>query len=216
MIDLHTHTVFSDGQLTPAELVRQAEVLGLQGVALTDHADMSSLDFIVPRVRAFCDQANQHQRIRALAGIELTYLPPPLIADLTVRARELGAQIVLVHGETITEPVPEGTNLAAIEAGVDLLAHPGLLTEEQARLAAERGVLLELSARQGHCLCNGRVARLALAAGARLVVDTDTHSLGDLIDPEQALRVALGAGLDPEQARAALDNGRAFLQRALG
>ena len=102
MIDLHTHTVFSDGQLTPAELVRQTEVLGLQGVALTDHADTSSLDFIVPRVRAFCDQANRHQRIRALAGIELTYVPPPLIAELTGRARELGAQIVVVHGETIT------------------------------------------------------------------------------------------------------------------
>ena len=51
-----------------------------------------------------------------------------LIAPLSCRARALGAQIVLVHGETIVEPVPPGTNHQAIEAGVDILAHPGLIS----------------------------------------------------------------------------------------
>ena len=50
-----------------------------------------------------------------------------------------------MHGETICEPVAPGTNRAAIEAGVDILAHPGLITEEEARLAASKGVLLEVS-----------------------------------------------------------------------
>ena len=50
MIDLHTHTLFSDGGLVPSELVRRAEVIGYTAIALTDHADISTLDFIIPRV----------------------------------------------------------------------------------------------------------------------------------------------------------------------
>ena len=34
--DLHTHSTFSDGSYTPAELVAAAEGLGLTAVALTD------------------------------------------------------------------------------------------------------------------------------------------------------------------------------------
>lgn len=36
-IDLHTHSVMSDGSLTPAELVRHAKAAGLSAMALTDH-----------------------------------------------------------------------------------------------------------------------------------------------------------------------------------
>jgi len=50
VIDLHVHTVFSDGELIPAELVRRLEVLGYEAVCLADHADSSSIDFIVPRI----------------------------------------------------------------------------------------------------------------------------------------------------------------------
>ena len=215
MIDLHAHTIFSDGELLPAELVQRAEAMGHRGIALTDHADISNLDFIVPRVRAAVEQFNQHRRVRALAGVELTHVPPELIPALIAQARDLGAMIVVVHGETIVEPVPEGTNRAAIEGGADVLAHPGLITAEEARLAAQRGVLLELSARKGHGLGNGRVARLGLAAGARLVVNTDTHSPGDLIDKAQARRVALAAGLEEEQVEEAFANSERFLARAL-
>ena len=66
---------------------------------------------------------------------------------------------MVVHGETLVEPVEEGTNHEAIMAGVDILAHPGLISEEDVRLAKERKVLLEISARKGHSLSNGHVAR---------------------------------------------------------
>ena len=36
-IDLHTHTVCSDGSMTPAELVRHARASGLAAVAVSDH-----------------------------------------------------------------------------------------------------------------------------------------------------------------------------------
>ena len=50
MIDLHTHTFFSDGTLCPAELMQRAEQKGLTAVALTDHADPSNLEQLLERM----------------------------------------------------------------------------------------------------------------------------------------------------------------------
>ncbi|KMY66659.1 hypothetical protein AAU61_16230 [Desulfocarbo indianensis] len=216
MIDLHTHTLFSDGELLPAELIQRADAMGHRGIALTDHVDTSNLDFVLPRVRAVVNELNRHHGVKSLAGVELTHVPPELINDLTLQARDLGADIVVVHGETIVEPVLAGTNRAAIEAGVDVLAHPGLLTAEEAALAAQKGVLLEITSRRGHSLANGRVAALARAAGAGLVVNTDSHAPSDLINRAMAEKVALGAGVLPEELPALFANAERLLARAGG
>ncbi len=213
MIDLHTHTLFSDGELLPAELVRRAEMTGYEAVGLTDHADSSNLEWIVPRLVGVCRDLNAHWKIRALPGIELTHVPPAMIGPLAQKARALGARLVVVHGETLVEPVPPMTNRMAIEAGVDILAHPGLITAEEVILARERKVTLEISARKGHSLANGHVARLAEKHGAELVLNTDSHSPDDLISREKALRVALGAGLGPDDFERMLQNSRQFLSR---
>ena len=102
---------------------------------------------------------------------------------------------VVVHGETLAEPVEEGTNHEAILAGADILAHPGLITEDDARLAGERKVLLEIISRRGHCLANGYVAMIAREAGATLIYDTDSHGPSDLTAEEEARRIVMGAGL---------------------
>ncbi len=214
MIDLHTHTLFSDGELLPAELVRRAAAMGHRGIALTDHVDSSNLEFVLPRLLQAARDLNRHHQVRVLAGVEFTHLPPAMFAELVPRARELGAQIIVAHGETLAEPVQPGTNRAALEAGVDILAHPGLISAEEAELAAERGILLEISARKGHCLANGLVAQRALAAGAGLVINTDSHAPGDLIDQEKARRVGLGAGLTPPQVQDCFANSQALLDRA--
>jgi histidinol phosphatase-like PHP family hydrolase len=201
MIDLHTHTLFSDGELVPSELIRRAQAAGLRAVALTDHADMSTFEEILPRVMRACEENARLRPIRCLPGIELTHVPPALIGRYVAEARELGARIVIVHGESPVEPVEPGTNRAAIEAGADILSHPGLLSEEEARLAAAAGVHLEITARKGHSLANGHVAALARRTGASLVLNTDAHAPGDLISEGFARVVARGAGLtDAEYA----------------
>lgn len=215
MIDLHTHSFFSDGVLVPSELVRRAVVKGYEIIAITDHADSSNLDFIIPRVAAACKELNRRWKIKALPGIELTHIPPETFGELTQRARSLGAVIVVAHGETPVEPVAPGTNRAAIEARVDILAHPGLITTDEAQLAAKNGVHLEITARKGHSLSNGHVAKAAAVTGAKLVIDTDAHEPGDLIADEFAQNVLLGAGIDQERIAAVLQNSRDLATRAI-
>jgi histidinol phosphatase-like PHP family hydrolase len=173
--------------------------MGYRAIALADHADMATFDWILPRVIRACSENGDHRRVVALPALELTHLPPPLIGRYVAEARGLGARIVVVHGESPVEPVEPGTNRAAIEAGADILSHPGLISEEDARLAAARGVHLEITARKGHSLCNGHVAALARRVGARLVLNTDAHAPGDLIPEGFARTVAFGAGLSAEE-----------------
>jgi histidinol phosphatase-like PHP family hydrolase len=111
------------------------------------------------------------------------------------------------------EPVPPGTNRKAIEAGVDILAHPGLITEEEVLQAKAKNVLLEITARKGHSLSNGHVARIAKKTGAPLILNTDTHTPDNLITREQGIRIVMGAGLDAVDLDRMLDHSRGLLPR---
>ena len=196
MIDLHTHSLFSDGELVPAEHLRRVEVMGYKAIAITDHADSSNIDFIIPRLIMAAKDLNRFSKTRLIPGIELTHEPPGLISELTEQARKLGAGLVVMHGETVMEPVAPGTNMAALEAGVDILAHPGFITRQEAEFAAKKGIFLELSGRKGHSLTNGHVAKLAKETGARMIVNSDSHGPDDFLTAYMAEIVALGAGLD--------------------
>ncbi len=59
---------------------------------------------------------------------------------------------------------------------VDLLAHPGLLTPEDAAEAAARGIFIEITSRGGHALGNGRVVAVGRAAGVRFLINSDSHA----------------------------------------
>ena len=213
MIDLHTHSLFSDGALIPSELVRRAEFLGLKGIGVTDHGDLSNIDFIIPRVIAVAEQLNEVLNITVIPGIEITHVPPKLIETTVKKARELGAKIIIGHGETIAEPVASGTNSAFLDTNVDLLAHPGLITMDDAVLAKEKGIFLEITARKGHSLANGHVASIARQAGTGLVINTDTHAPGDLIDEHQARQVVRGAGLDDIDFQQMQENALSLLKK---
>ncbi|HPL65390.1 MAG TPA: histidinol phosphate phosphatase domain-containing protein [Smithellaceae bacterium] len=214
MIDLHTHSIFSDGELVPSELAQRACAAGYSTIAITDHADHSNIDFIIPRIIRVCEIITAKGNIQVLPGLELTHVDPADIATLVSEARKLGAQILIVHGETLTEPVPSGTNLAAIQAGADILAHPGLITEEEVRLAASKGVHLEITTRRGHSLTNGHVASMARKCGALLVLNNDTHAPGDFVGPQMAANIARGAGMSEEEVNAMFNNSKNLIQRA--
>ncbi|KAA0258056.1 histidinol phosphate phosphatase domain-containing protein [Deferribacter autotrophicus] len=215
-VDLHTHTTFSDGVLIPAELARRAKVLGYSGIAITDHADSSNYLLIIENLLRFKDDFNNgSSEFKVIVGVELTHVLPSQIEKLTFLSREAGADIVLVHGETIVEPVEEDTNRAAIDACVDILAHPGLITEELVKKAKENGVHLEITTRKGHSLTNAHVAKLALKYGAKLVVNNDFHTPGDYFSVDMLNKTLVGAGLDEEMVEHIFQNNKKIFTKCL-
>ena len=212
-IDLHMHSLFSDGELLPSELARRAANLNHEVIAITDHVDYSNVEQI-PQIQKAIDDINANWNIKVVLGAEVTNVPTESIDGVAKKAKDLGAQIVVVHGETLNEPVIEGTNYAAVNSEyVDILGHPGLITYEEAQIAKENGIYLEISARSGHCLGNGHVANIASEVGNKLLVNTDTHSPDNLITFEKSYEIALGAGLSKKEAMAAIvDNPRELLK----
>jgi len=202
--DLHTHTLLSDGEMLPIELVRRAAVLGYTIVAISDHADSSNLNEVLDAVRKIDDSATEFG-VKLLCGVELTHVPPSQIPFLARKAKQEGADIVLVHGETVVEPVAPGTNRAACRCGeVDILAHPGLIERKDALEALEQQVALEITSRAGHNRTNGHVVQMAQKVGCTVVVNSDAHAPQDLLSTQERLLVARGAGMSKNEAENSL------------
>jgi histidinol phosphatase-like PHP family hydrolase len=217
LIDLHTHTFASDGVLLPSELIRRAIAAGYRAIGITDHGDETNMEDLLQRAMKAAQVWAENGEIVVLPGVEITHVPPDRIPSLAARARDMGAKVVVVHGETVTEPVAPGTNAAAVRCpDVDILAHPGLLSEEDAIAAAQNDVYLEITSRKGHSAANGRVAAVAARAGARLLFGTDTHGPGDLGDEASARNILLAAGIADDSIDTVFANAERLLEKITG
>ena len=91
--DLHTHSNFSDGTYSPAELIEAAKALGLQAIALTDHNTVAGLpDFVA---------AGQGSGLEAVPGCEFS---------TDYRGTELhilGLYLTPAHYQTVTDLLAE-------------------------------------------------------------------------------------------------------------
>ncbi|MFY9800692.1 MAG: histidinol phosphate phosphatase domain-containing protein [Methanoregula sp.] len=201
LYDLHTHSILSDGEMLPTELIRRMAVLGYTTVAIADHVDSSNVTSVIESLDRVRESA-QIFGVTLLCGVEITHVPPSQIPDLAKKAKSVGADIVVVHGETTVEPVAGGTNHAACGCKyVNVLAHPGLITIEDALLAARNGVALEITSRGGHNRTNGHVVQVGREAACQLVVDSDAHAPHDLLDERAKFVVAKGAGLTDAECK---------------
>jgi histidinol phosphatase-like PHP family hydrolase len=198
-VDLHTHSILSDGELVPAELVRRAKVLKHDAIAITDHVDMTNVDRVVTEIVKAAELSDAD--IMVIPGVEVTHVPPAKMGKVIARAKELGAVWIVVHGETVAEPVMSGTNRTAVRnPDVNVLAHPGFITDDDARTAADNGVILEVTGRSWHNVTNGHVAAVARRVDAKIVINSDAHGPGDLMTEERAMAVAMGSGMTREEA----------------
>ncbi len=199
--DLHVHTFLSDGVLGPGELARRGEEKGLAGLIFCDHVDAVTLESTVGSLSAGLKQLKRGLNIELKVGCELTHVSPSMIPQLAEKARQVGANFVVVHGETTVEPVVSGTNKQAVSTpAVDLLAHPGFITQEEIEVAEKNNVALEISARRGHSLTNGYLVRKAQKNPVPLVVNTDAHAPTEIITKEEALKIVRGSGhQDPQE-----------------
>ncbi len=212
MIDLHLHSVFSDGELLPSELIRRMADLGNEGMAITDHADFSNIAEIMAGFGRLKEYRDDYE-INVLFGVEITHVPPKLIGKAVELSLKEGAEIVVVHGETVAEPVKKGTNFAALNEEIDILAHPGLIDDRSLELAAENGIFLEITTRKGHCLTNGYVVKKAEEFGCKLILNTDAHSPSDLISSKEAEIIGRGTGI--KDCSELFKNSRKLLEKKL-
>jgi putative hydrolase len=214
--EFHSHTVLTDGEVVGIEMIRHALVKGLRAITITDHVSFGNIEWIVRAEIAECELARDWG-ILAIPGVEITHVPPDRLDEAVSRARRAGARIVVVHGETLAEPVTPGTNRTAVSnPEVDILAHPGFLTLEEADLARENEVFVELSGRRTHMVANGHIARIGERSRATMIVDSDAHDPSELLTQDQAIGVARGAGLSPDLTEQAAGRSQEALLKRLG
>lgn len=212
MYNLHCHSLLSDGVLLPSEVAVRYLSLGYKIIAITDHADYSNIETITTSILELTGHWPKSQPIKILPGIELTHLPPEQFQPLAAYARSRGIKIIVAHGETLAEPVINGTNRAALEADIDILAHPGLISAKDATLAGKNNIFLEITSRKGHGDTNAHVAEQALKTGAKLILNTDSHEPQDIISPKELRNAALKSGLSPMEIKKIYLNVKLFLK----
>ncbi len=202
--DFHIHTLWSDGSATTLEMIRTAHHNGASAVAITDHCGVGGLRALVEQLSRDVELAQRHWGIVSIAGVELTHIPPIVIPDIAMEAKFVGIKLVVVHGEGAVGVEP-GTNLAAVgSAHVDILAHPGALTEEVTETAHRNGVYIELSGRSCYRDANAQVASIGITANAPLIISSNAHDPGEILTEALADQLAEEAGLTGEMARRVL------------
>ncbi len=191
--DLHTHSNWSDGSNTIAEMVDGAAEFGHQYVCLTDHAsgpgivggvglDDEEIRDQLTEIRAVGDDAD----IEVLAGIEAN-----IDSDGSV---SVGDDVLADLDVVIASPHSgldgDGTDKLVEAAGhsaVDIIGHPtgrqinqrsgmGIDIERLARVAADNDTALEINANPRRLDLSGRLVQLAIDHGATVAVNTDAHA----------------------------------------
>lgn len=215
--DFHTHTFFSDGENSPVELARFAAASGYKCIGFTDHASYSNIDELIENVTKDCKLISKYWDIIAIPGVEITNVPAGSIDEMAKYAKENGARLVIAHGESIVEKVEKGTNLVAVKSKhVDILAHPGFITEKEIELAIKNDIYIEITKRAGHSLTNGLVAKLGLKYGAKFLVNSDAHNANDLFSEGWQEKIALAAGLTKKQTEEIFSTNNKSLLKKLG
>ena len=197
--DLHTHTTWSDGQDTIADVVSASKQLGYDYVAITDHSESAWSS----RKLARADVAKQRKEVDALretvTGIEILHgIEVDIMPDGTLDFDDdllRGFDIVLAslhdsgghNGRRLTERY-----LKTIDHPlVNVITHPANRSPAQSagyeldfdRLftaAVETGTALEVDGAPGHLDLDGDIARQAAGAGVTLVIDSDCHRIESL------------------------------------
>ncbi len=214
MYNFHTHSLLSDGVLLPSEVAVRYMSAGYKAIAITDHADYSNIDNVINSILNFTKNWPVDSLIKILPGVELTHLPLEQFKPLAKYARSKGIKVIVAHGQSPVEPVMAGTNRAALESDIDILAHPGMISDYDVNLAKEKGVFLEVTAREGHNQTNPHVVERALAIGAKLIIGIDSHRPEDILSIDKLEQTAVKAGISLEKLEVIYNDVKNFLKNS--
>jgi DNA polymerase (family X) len=231
--DLHSHTTLSDGRNTLEEMAEAGRERGYAYMAITDHSASHGFgDHVteerlwerIEEVRAW----NKGKRgFRLLAGSEINIgLDGSLdYPDDLVEALDWVVASVHTSFSISTEQMTERV-LAAIEnPQVDCIGHLtgrligrrepyGIDVEAVAEAAARTGTMLEINGNPNRRDLSDRHARLAVDAGATIVLNTDAHGVDTLGNMAYAVATARRAWLSA--ADVANTRGWAAFKKLLG
>jgi len=215
--DLHMHSVASDGEMTLPSLVKACRARGYARAAVTDHSHGLRITRGLTRASA----ARQHRAIDALnrrlsdfrlyKGVEANILAD---GSLDLDAAALTRfEIVLAapHSDlrVTTDQTPR--MLAAVRIrGVHILAHPrgrqsgtrGGIVADWDRVfaeAASAGVAVEIDGHPARQDLDHTIAERALAAGCVFALDSDAHTVAELVNADFAIAHARLAGIPAER-----------------
>jgi DNA polymerase (family X) len=216
--ELHCHTTASDGRNTIEQMALAARERGYEYIAITDHSathgfgnDVSpdELRAQIERVRAANEEV---EGVRILAGSEVNILADGALDYDDELLAQLDWVVASVHTSfRIGEREMTQRIVAAIEHPlVDAIGHPtGRLIDRREPYAVDVEALVEAAVRTGTFLeINGNPdrrdlsevgARLAIEAGATLVVDSDAHGVETLRNVRYGVATARRAWVTPDR-----------------
>jgi len=194
--DVHTHTNWSDGGNTIAEMVAGAAEFGHDYLAVTDHATgpgmVGGVGVSDERLR---EQIAEVESVAADADIDVfTGVEANIGADGSVSvADDLLAELDVVVASPHAALDGDGTDrlvAAAQHPDVNVIGHPtgrylnrreglDIDVERVASVAADNDTALEINANPARLDLGGGAVKQAIEAGATIVINTDAHSPGD-------------------------------------
>lgn len=192
MIDLHTHSTYSDGTFTPQELLREAARLGLSALALTDHDTIDGVaEFMewgkhygvvtVPGVEISVDSKLPNNGHLHLLGLFIDPFSTHLQATLRylLTQRNLRAEKIIHRLNDLNIPVTVEELLA--EAGEGAIGRPHV-----AKILLRRGVVGSIQEAFDVYLAKGKPAYIdqeKLREEAALKLIRDAGGLSILAHP---------------------------------
>ncbi|MFU1781838.1 DNA polymerase/3'-5' exonuclease PolX [Haloarcula japonica] len=191
--DIHTHTDWSDGGNTVAEMVEGAVDFGHDYLAVTDHATGPGMvgGVGVPDEK-LREQLGEVESVAADTDIDVfTGVEANIAADGSLSvADDLLAELDVVVASPHAALDGDGTDrlvAAAQHPDVNVIGHPtgrylnrreglDVDVERLADAAADNDTALEINANPARLDLGGGAVKQAVEAGAKVVINTDAHS----------------------------------------
>ena len=215
--ELHCHTIASDGRNTIAQMAEAARERGYEYLAITDHSASHGFgnnvepDELQRQIERIHEADAAIEGITVLAGSEVNVLPDGTLDYDDDLLAELDWVIGSLHSSfRLGEREQTERMIAAMEHPlVDAIGHPtGRLIDRRepyeidvdaiAEAAARTGTFLEINGNPDRRDLSEVNARLAVEAGARIVIDSDGHGVETLRNVRYGIATARRAWLTAE------------------
>jgi DNA polymerase (family 10) len=216
--DLHCHTTASDGRNSIEQMAQAAIERGYEYLAITDHSATHGFGNDV-QADELLRQAERIRKIDAqldgftlLAGSEVNVLPDGSLDYTDEVLQQLDWIVASLHTSfRMKEKEMTARMIHAMEHPlVDAIGHPtgrkielrepyALDIEKVVEAAVRTGTFLEINANPDRRDLNEQNARLAVEAGAMLVIDSDSHGIETLENIRYGVATARRAWVTADQ-----------------